>query len=276
MSRDIYRHIKSVVLSRRPPSTSVEDGELAVAYHTDDVGVYLRDSLGKIRKVGPAYVGEEPPTLDEDGYTSFSNGELWIDSSGATPVLKFYDESLDEWTGTNLLDSYWEEGKILVGTSEGEADRYTLSLDSFFIDNEPGYLEVRIADSPKFGSYEFTSAEDVKLGTDVFTYTIPNADLTWTELEAFDTTLYRSAKYLVEARVGPVTEVSEILLVHNGEDVYITEYGNLITGDVYTSLGTYRAEIVTVGEADLVSFQFQRKDGVLGDIVIRSVQTHLM
>lgn len=276
--RDIYRHVKSVVLGKRPLNTSVEDGELAVNYHTSEVGVYLRDTLGKVRKIGPAYVGEEAPALDSEGYDSYSHGELWIDDSGATPTLKYYDEGLDEWITTNLLEAFWEEGKILVGTGPGESEQYLLSPDSFFIDNTPEFLEVRVSPNLKFGSYEFNSSEeDVKLGSKVFRYTIPHADFDWTEVESFDITLYRSAKYLVECRVGDITAVSEILLVHDNDDVYLTEYGNLITGDLYTSLGEFRAEVVAVDEStSVVSLQFQRAYEVLGDIVIRSVSTSLM
>lgn len=101
--RDSYRHINSAVFAKRPLPTDLLEGELAVGHHTGSVGVYLRDTDGKIRKVGPAHVGVEPP--QPSNYTTLSDGELWVDRSGIVPVLRYWDESSSTWasTGTSIL-----------------------------------------------------------------------------------------------------------------------------------------------------------------------------
>ena len=274
MARDTYRHIRSAVFSKRPLSASVLDGELAVAYHTDEVGVYLRDTLGKVRKIGPAYVGTSAPS--PTGYTDLSNGELWIDTSGTTPVLRYYDESLGTWVSSGILDSPLETDHIVVGNSSGFADKYLLDPTSFFVDNTVGALEVRIANSPEFGSFGFISETGVGTRSKVFTHTVGSAETDWVEIEAFDVTVYRSAKYIVEVRVGAETSVTEILLAHNGTDAYFTEYGAVTTGASPNPLGSFQALIATVGGDDIVSLQFKRSVGVVGNIVIRSLQTSLI
>ncbi len=92
--RQLYRHLRSSVLFQRPSQLDILDGEIAVNYNTDSLGLFIEDSAGKIRKIGPAYVGSSSPTP-----SSLSNGEMWIDNLGPEVFLKYYDESKDEWVG---------------------------------------------------------------------------------------------------------------------------------------------------------------------------------
>jgi hypothetical protein len=248
------------------------DGELAVGYHTDSVGVFVRDTLGKIRKVGPAHVGISPP--EPSNYTQLSDGELWVDRSGITTILRYYDEAEDNWESTSILDSSLNENQIIVGDTSNTAQAYELDSSSFFVDHTEGVLEVRLSDSPEFGSYGFVSENGVSFRTVVFKTTVPALETDWYELEAFDKTLYRSGKYVVEVRNGSTnTSVTELLVCHDGTDTYYTEYGSV--GNTIDPLGEFRATIVNVGGTDTVSLQFKRAAGVSGDIIIRSVQTSL-
>lgn len=272
LTRDSYRHIRSAVLQKRPLSTDILDGELAVNYHADSVGVFLRDTLGKIRKVGPAHVGTLPPS--PVNYTDLSDGELWVDRSGNTIVLRAYDEAQDEWVSTGILDSYLESNHIVVGNPSDSAKPYLLDPGSFFVDNTLGSLEVRIADNPEFGSFKFASETGTGLRTSVFTVTVPSDEDDWYELEAYDKTLYRSGKYVVEVLTSTGTiSVTELLVCHDGTDAYYTEYGAV--GSSSGPLVDFRALIASVGGTDMVSLQAKRITGVTGSITLRSVQTSL-
>lgn len=273
MTRDSYRHLHSAVFAKRPLSTDLLDGELAVGYHTDSVGVYVKDTLGKVRKVGPAHVGDTAPS--PVNYTALSDGEMWIDRSGTTPILRYYDEPTGTWVSTGILDSTLSENNIVVGNTSDTAQQYALSTDAFFVDHTAGVLEVRLADSPTFGSFGFTSEAGVGLRTIVFTTTIASAETGWVELEAYDKSVYRSGKYLVELRSNSSDiAVTELLVCHDGTDTYYTEYGAV--GSSIDPLGEFQATIVNVGGTDLVSLQFRRAAGVTGDITIRSAQTSLL
>ena len=58
--------------------------------------------------------------------------------------------------------------------------------------------------------------------------------------DAFPATYYRTAKYLVSIDDGTNYHTTEILLIHDGTDAYITEYGTVFTS---VSLATFDADI---------------------------------
>lgn len=59
-------------------------------------------------------------------------------------------------------------------------------------------------------------------------------------LDLFSTSTYRSAKYQIQITSGSDYQVSEISLVHNGSDVFMTEYGLVCTN---SSLADYTADV---------------------------------
>lgn len=75
------------------------------------------------------------------------------------------------------------------------------------------------------------------------------------DIDIFDATLYRSAKYVFQATSGSAYQTIEMLVMHNGVDVYVTRYGLIKTG---SELATFTAEysstpdIVTI-KADVVN-----------------------
>lgn len=60
-------------------------------------------------------------------------------------------------------------------------------------------------------------------------------------VDKFEVDDYRSAKYLVQMTNGTDYHVTEVLLMHDGTDTYITEYGTMYTNN---SLGTISADII--------------------------------
>ena len=72
-----------------------------------------------------------------------------------------------------------------------------------------------------------TLADNIKVfeqGNDVI------AGTSATVVSAFNKTTYRSAKYVVTTELNGEFETRECLVVHNGTDAYITEYGIIYTG----------------------------------------------
>ena len=59
-------------------------------------------------------------------------------------------------------------------------------------------------------------------------------------VDSFIKTLYRSAKYYIQITSGTDYHVTEALLLHNGSNVFITEYGTIFSN---TSLGNVTAAI---------------------------------
>lgn len=58
--------------------------------------------------------------------------------------------------------------------------------------------------------------------------------------DSFQSTSYRTAKYLVQMTAGTDYHSTEILLIHDGTTVYMTEYGTIFTS---ASLGTFDGDI---------------------------------
>jgi hypothetical protein len=58
--------------------------------------------------------------------------------------------------------------------------------------------------------------------------------------DSFQTASYRTAKYLVQMTAGSDYHSTEILLIHDGTTVYMTEYGTIFTN---ASLGTFDGDI---------------------------------
>jgi hypothetical protein len=74
----------------------------------------------------------------------------------------------------------------------------------------------------------------------VTTNTVTTAASGQVVLDIFPTTELASAKYFVQANSGSTYHTTEIILVHEGTNIWITEYGTIQTG---ASLGTFNADI---------------------------------
>jgi hypothetical protein len=89
-------------------------------------------------------------------------------------------------------------------------------------------------------SYQL-SVKDLKVTTN----TLITADANGTPagqvvLDSFDSGLFASAKYFVQANNETDYHTTELILVQDATNVYITEYGSIQTG---ASLGTFSADI---------------------------------
>lgn len=77
--------------------------------------------------------------------------------------------------------------------------------------------------------YQFTS------DTVVFSTTSQGA------VDTFNSSTYDSAKYIVQAKITGEIHATEVLVMHDGTDVYTTEYGTMWSGAA--SLGTFTADL---------------------------------
>lgn len=106
LPRDKVRLRRSPVFTKRPLITDLEDGEIAVNFHADEPGLFIRDADGDgnyhIRKIGPIHFSSSAPNLAADDYgfpTDLSNGECWIDTSSGDGkyLLKVWKGSTSQW-----------------------------------------------------------------------------------------------------------------------------------------------------------------------------------
>ena len=102
---------RSDILFDRPFPIRLGLAELALNNNVGDPGLYFADnttspSTGLI-KVGPTFIGATQPNTPAVGFTSFSRGESWLDTS-STYIHKLYDGST------------WQTPKAVASNSNGK------------------------------------------------------------------------------------------------------------------------------------------------------------
>lgn len=85
--------LRSDVYQQRPNPAVLANGVPMVNLNEIEPGLFFAARDGSLFKVGPAAVGDEPPNSSPQGQIGNCRGELWIDTSGTSPELKFFDGS---------------------------------------------------------------------------------------------------------------------------------------------------------------------------------------
>jgi hypothetical protein len=172
----------------------------------------------------------------------------WIDISGGTTGLIA--------TGGPILTSGTITLSGILNVSNGGIGTSTLETNSILLGNgsevvktlttaSVGYVLVSNGtDNPPYWSdnvgITVTTATNVVGGiADVSSIILPYAAETavsWittvtqqTVVDNFSSSAYRSAKYLVQISTDNAHQISELLLIHDDTDVYMTQYGDIYT-----------------------------------------------
>ena len=102
---------RSSVLFDRPFPVRIGVGELALNNNPGDPGLYFADNVTSpstgLIKVGPTFIGPTAPNTPASGYTLFSKGESWLDTS-STYIHKLFDGST------------WQIPRAVVSNSNGK------------------------------------------------------------------------------------------------------------------------------------------------------------
>lgn len=77
-----------------------------------------------------------------------------------------------------------------------------------------------------------------------------NATISEQALDTFSYTVYGGAKYIIYATVGATRQVCEILLLHDGTNVQIVEYANIVTS---VPLCTFASDILNANVRLLIT-----------------------
>ena len=75
----------------RPSPVELSDGMPMVNLHSSEPGLYFRLTDNNLAKIGPTAVGPTAPNSGAQGSTGNAKGEMWLDTSGPSEVLKVYD-----------------------------------------------------------------------------------------------------------------------------------------------------------------------------------------
>jgi hypothetical protein len=171
------------------------------------------------------------------------------------------------------------EEYVWVGNSASVATAHRLNSDSFQVRTvSQDVVELALASNVKFGGYEFLYDGNLRsrAQSKVSTATIDISIYDPVVVATFNSSEYRSAKFLIQIScLDPNNdyEVSEILIVHNGTNAYLTQYGTVNTRDAAERFGEFDAQITNENQCELL---FRKHPWILNDVVIRSLRTALL
>jgi hypothetical protein len=87
---------KSAVSQKQPFASDLAIGELALNYNANGPFLTCKDSAGNVRKLNNVWVATAAPNNP-------SAGDLWLDTSAATAVLKVYKSSVSSWVNATTI-----------------------------------------------------------------------------------------------------------------------------------------------------------------------------
>jgi hypothetical protein len=130
------RLLRSSTANKRPVTTSLVDGQLALNYESTSPGLFFVDSGGALVKVGPVHVGTTAPNSSPAGSSGNATGEIWLDTSGGTYNIKVWDGSA--WQTTDALTS----ADIGVTVQGYDADTAKTDVAQIFTAGQRGEITV--------------------------------------------------------------------------------------------------------------------------------------
>ena len=126
--RDVILHRRSRVKNKRPLTTDIQWGELAVNFNDEDPGVYIKDENNKVRKIGGVFYSDAAPdpSAATDGSSELSHGEIWIKRTN------FPGSTEEEDAGIYIYNKYLDGGAgKWVEVLKGKFALVDESLDQF-------------------------------------------------------------------------------------------------------------------------------------------------
>lgn len=229
----------------------IDKGELAI--NLTDRKVFSSDASNTLFEVGSNLTSLSVTTLVANGssgtagqvLTSNGSGLYWGEGGGGGSSNVY--ASISTYTYTISSNT-----TIIEGTDDNAATlSYTAGLESVYLN---GSKQVLTTDYVQSNSSAITFTSNVISGDVVEVVAVipalnlielgSNSVTTSTTannvVDSFSKSVYRSAKYYVQITSGTDYHVSEVLLLHDDTDVFITEYATVYSN---TSLGNVTAAI---------------------------------
>lgn len=227
----------------------IDKGELAI--NLADRKVFSSDASNTLFEVGSNLSSLAVGTIVANGssgtagkvLTSSGSGLYWGDAGASSNVYA----SIATYTYTIASNT-----TVITGNDDNANSlSYTSGLETVYLNGSKQVLTTDYLAS-NAGAITFTS--NVIAG-DVVEIVAPIPALNFIEassnsvtttttannvVDSFPKASYRSAKYTVQITSGSDYHVTEVLLLHDGTDVFITEYGTIYTN---ASLGNVTAAI---------------------------------
>lgn len=230
---------KSSVAGKMPEIADLAYGELALNYK--DGVIYYKSADNEILPISNSNgTVQLTQTNDDFNYPlvfSSSNSTLLIDGSGGT-----YNPSTN--TASINISGVAEKAKTLETPREIRLNGSLLGSALF-----DGSQNIIISASIKPNIELQTGPILIENTYQIDTTTSGSTQNTQFQVDVFDVSEYRTAKYLAQVSSGMHFHSTEILVVHNDISAFITEYGTVYTSE--TPLGFFDVTVDS-GEVKLL------------------------
>ena len=128
--------LRSSLQGLRPEAESLLDGMPMVNTYKGEPGLFFKLSDNSVAKFGPTHVGKEAPNASPALTTGNSTGEMWLDTTLSTAILKVW--SGDKWVPSGADLSGVERNHVIFVDREGTVG----GSEDFTYDSLTGVLEV--------------------------------------------------------------------------------------------------------------------------------------
>jgi hypothetical protein len=203
------------------------------------------------------------------------------DGTGAGVDAMLHVKQTGSWNGNEpwalYVDGYSYLNGFRINANDGIRGLYktqsggtlgfaTAGADPITFTQSTSAEKMRIHSNGNVGIGTATPASKLSVGhAGVDTYAVNTTAITLAQIDTFAAATFRSARYTIQATnsTDSTYHITEVLLIHDGTNAYITEYGTMFTG---SSEGTISADIaagnvrllVTPASTDTIAWKVVR------------------
>lgn len=161
-------------------------------------------------------------TVSDSAPASPKSADLWYNSLDGGLLIYYNDGNSNQWTEINL------------GTGIDLSQQLVITNTTSSTSTSSGALVVN--GGAGFGGTVFAQSFSVNAGYDFINSSLTTSAITADQVAlSINATTYRTLKITVQVKSSTNIHSQEILMTHDGTDVYMTEYAAVLTSSVLTT-----------------------------------------
>ena len=158
--------------------------------------------------------------------------------------VEFRDGSAQTAIKVNVTDTSSDAASLLLDLQVGDSSKFSVGKDGSVNINGTGNFEDSITiQSQTNGTGTYSDSTEFQSSTS----TISAGSSAAANVNSFAAASFTTAKLLVQVKQGSRIHSTELMLVHDGTDVYMTEYGTVYSSDIIVTFDA----IVTGGNVEV-------------------------
>jgi hypothetical protein len=240
-------------------STAYAAGSKLVQIATNSAGDFDIDVTGEINTSqvwndsGTTFTGIDLQVTDTNSaaasklvnFFSTANRYFAIDRIGQVDSeVTFLGGGVQTALKVNVTDTSSNAASLLLDLQVGDSSKFSVGKDGSVTVNGTGSFEdsITIQSQPN-GTGTYSDSTELQSST----ATISAGSSAATNVNSFTASSFTTAKLLVQVKQGSNIHSTELMLVHDGTDVYMTEYGTVYNSDIIVTFDA----IVTGGNVEV-------------------------